>query len=77
MIDASAQIDPSSIIGPNVVIGAGCKVGPGNCIKGSTLLAGSSVGSYSLIDGSIVAGIAQLESGAESPASPLSPRMCK
>merc|ERR1719329_145059 len=54
IIDASATIDPSSTIGPNVVIGANCKVGPGNCIKGSTLLAGSKVDSYSLVDGSIV-----------------------
>jgi len=54
MIDPTATVDPSSIIGPNVVIGANCKVGPGNFIKGSTLLAGSSVGSYSYIDGSIV-----------------------
>lgn len=54
MIDSTAEVDPSSIIGPNVVIGAGCKVGPGNCIKGTTLLAGSKVDSYSLIDGSIV-----------------------
>lgn len=42
------------MIGPDVVIGAGCHVGPGNLIKSSTLLAGASVDSYSLVDGSII-----------------------
>lgn len=42
------------MIGPDVVIGPGVKVGPGNCIKSSTLLSGSKVDSFSLIDGSII-----------------------
>jgi mannose-1-phosphate guanylyltransferase len=42
------------VIGPDVVIGPNCKVGPGNCIKGSTLLAGSKVDSFSLVSGSIL-----------------------
>ena len=54
IIAASATIDPSSSIGPNVVIGENCKVGPGNKISNSTLMAGASVGSYSLVDGSII-----------------------
>lgn len=36
------------------MIGPGVKVGPGNKISNSTLLAGSSVDSFSLIDGSII-----------------------
>jgi len=54
MIDATAEVDPSSMIGPDVVIGPNVKVGPGNCIKGSTLLAGAKVDSYSYMEGSIL-----------------------
>ena len=54
IIDATAKIDPTSIIGPDVVIGPNCTVGPGNCIKSSTLLAGSKVDSFSLLQGSIL-----------------------
>lgn len=54
IIHETAKVDPSSVIGPDVVIGPDCVVGPGNCIKQSTLLAGSKVDSYSLIDGSII-----------------------
>jgi len=54
IIHESAKVDATSIIGPNVVIGEGCVIGPGNKISNTTLLAGSSVGSYSYVDGSIV-----------------------
>lgn len=54
IIHESAQIDPSSMIGPNVVIGEGCKIGPGNKISNTTMMRGSSVSSYSFVDGSII-----------------------
>jgi mannose-1-phosphate guanylyltransferase len=54
LIHASAQVDPSAVIGPHVTIGAGCKVGPGARIKDSTLLEGSQVKAYSLLEGSIL-----------------------
>ena len=54
LIHASAQIDPTAVIGPHVTIGPGCKVGPGARIKNSTLLEGSQVKSYSLLEGSIL-----------------------
>jgi mannose-1-phosphate guanylyltransferase len=54
IIHESAHVDPSSVIGPNVVIGAGCKVGPGNKISNSTMMAGSSVGAFNFMDGSIL-----------------------
>jgi len=54
IIHETAHVDDSSIVGPNVVIGEGCTVGPGCKISNSTMLAGSSVDSYSLMDGSIL-----------------------
>lgn len=36
------------------MIGAGCEVGPGCKISNSTMLAGSKVSAYSLMDGSIL-----------------------
>lgn len=54
MVDASATIDPSALVGPNVVVGPGCKIGAGARVSNSTLLAGSKVGDYSYMDGSIL-----------------------
>ena len=54
IIHETAVIDPSAVIGPNTVVGAGCKVGPGSKVSNSTLLEGSSVSSYSYVDGSIL-----------------------
>ena len=54
IVDASATIDPTAVVGPNVVLGAGCKVAAGAKVQNSTLLAGSSVGQSSFVDGSII-----------------------
>jgi len=54
LVDESASIDASALVGPNVVVGPGCKIGPGARVSNTTLLAGSSVGMSSYVDGSIV-----------------------
>ena len=54
IIHPTAVIDPEATIGPNTVIGEGCKVAAGTKVSNSTLLAGSKVGQYSFVDGSIV-----------------------
>lgn len=54
LIHPTAEVDPSSEIGPNVVIGANCKIGPGCKIYNSTILSGTKVIGYSLIEGSII-----------------------
>ena len=54
MIDSTAIVDPTAVIGPHVTIGAGCKVAAGARISNSTLMAGSSVGMSSFLDGSIL-----------------------
>ena len=54
IVHESATIDPTAIVGPNVVVGENCKIGPGVKISNSTMLAGSSIKSYSFFDGSIL-----------------------
>lgn len=53
-IHHSAEVDPTSQLGPNVVIGPDCKIGPGNKIYDSTILGGTIVVGFSLIQGSII-----------------------
>jgi mannose-1-phosphate guanylyltransferase len=54
LIHPSAKIDPTAVLGPNVVIGEGCSVGPHSRLINSTLMSGSSVGTASYLDSSIV-----------------------
>ena len=54
MIDSTAQVDPTAVVGPHVTVGPGCKIGAGARVSNSTLLAGSSVGMSSYMDGSIL-----------------------
>jgi len=53
-IHPSAEVDPSSKIGPNVVIGEGVRIGPGCKIYQSTILAGTRIAGFTLIEGSII-----------------------
>jgi len=54
MVHESAIIDPTACVGPNVVVGADCKIGAGAKVSNTTLMAGSTVGNFSYIDGSII-----------------------
>ena len=53
-VHPTATIDPTSHIGPNVVIGANCVIGPGCRIYNSTIMQGTKVIGYTLIEGSII-----------------------
>ena len=54
IVDESAKIDPTAVIGPNVVIGKDVVVGPGTKIINSTIMSGTKIEGYSLIQGSII-----------------------
>jgi mannose-1-phosphate guanylyltransferase len=54
LIDSSAVIESGSLIGPNVSIGPNCLVRTGARVANSVMLEGSSVGSHSLVKGSII-----------------------
>ncbi len=54
LIDPSAKVDPTAELGPNVVIGAGVTVGPGQRIYNTTVMEGTKIGGYGLIEGSII-----------------------
>jgi len=54
LIDPSAQVDASALLGPNVVIGANCVIGPGCKIYNSTIMEGTKVLGYALVEGSII-----------------------
>ena len=47
-------MDPTAELGPNVVIGAGVTVGPGERIYNTTVMEGTKIGGYGLIEGSII-----------------------
>ena len=53
-VHPSSKVDPTALIGPNVSIGANCVIGPGNKIYNSTILSGTKVLGYSLIEGSVI-----------------------
>lgn len=50
----SAKISQSALIGPNVVIGPNCEVKDGARLSNTTLMDGSSVGSHSWINNSMI-----------------------
>ncbi len=54
LIDPSAKVDPTAELGPNVVIGANVVVGPGQRIYNTTVMEGTKIGGYGLIEGSII-----------------------
>ena len=54
MIHPSAKVDPTATLGPNVVIGANCIIGPGVRIYNATVMEGSKVNGFTLIEGSII-----------------------
>jgi len=54
LIHESSKVDPTAKIGPNVVIGKDCVIGPGAKIYESTILSGTKIEGYSLIQGSII-----------------------
>jgi mannose-1-phosphate guanylyltransferase len=54
LIDASAKVDPTAQLGPNVVIGANVVVGPGQKIYNTTVMEGTKIHGYGLIEGSII-----------------------
>jgi mannose-1-phosphate guanylyltransferase len=54
LIDESAEIGPDCKIGPNVIIGPNVKVGPACCIQNSIVMAGSTIGTGTLIVDSII-----------------------
>lgn len=54
LIDPSSQVDPTAHLGPNVVIGAGCVIGPGSKIYNTTIMEGTKIHGYDLIEGSII-----------------------
>ena len=53
-IHSSAKVDPTSQIGPNVAIGANVVIGPGCRIYDASILSGTKINGFSLIQGSII-----------------------
>jgi len=54
LVDPSSKVDPTACLGPNVVIGANCVIGPGCKIYNTTIMEGTKVHGYDLIEGSII-----------------------
>jgi mannose-1-phosphate guanylyltransferase len=54
LVDPSAKVDPTAQLSPNVVIGARVIVGPGQKIYNSTVMEGTNIQGYGLIEGSII-----------------------
>lgn len=54
LVDPSAKVDQSAQLGPNVVIGAGVVIGPGQKIYNTTVMEGTKIQGYGLIEGSII-----------------------
>lgn len=54
LIDPTAVVDSTAQLGPNVVIGEKCVIGPGCKIYNTTVMEGTKVHGYSLIEGSII-----------------------
>lgn len=54
LVDPTATVDPTASLGPNVVVGANCVIGPGVKIYNSTIMEGTKVQGYSLVEGSII-----------------------
>ena len=54
LVDPSAKVDPTAQLGPNVVIGAGVVIGPGQKIYNTTVMEGTKIHGYGLIEGSII-----------------------
>jgi mannose-1-phosphate guanylyltransferase len=54
LVDPTSSVDPTAQLGPNVVIGANCIVGPGSKIYNTTVMEGTKILGYGLIEGSII-----------------------
>jgi len=54
LVDPSSKVDPTAVLGPNVVIGANVVVGPGQKIYNTTVMEGTKIQGYGLIEGSII-----------------------
>jgi mannose-1-phosphate guanylyltransferase len=64
LIDPAAEVDDDATVGPRAVVGPDCRVGAGASVRGSVLLAGSTVGEGAQVAASVLAPGAEVAPGA-------------